>query len=89
MVSVPVRAAPVFAWALKPTEPLAVPLAPEVMESHPALLVAVHAHPLVVVTATVPVPPLAATDWLVGAIVNVQAGGAGGAGAAAWLTVNW
>jgi hypothetical protein len=76
IVSVPVLAAPVFAWAVKPTEPFPVPVAPEVMESHPALLVAVHAHPLVVVTPTVPVPPVAATDWLVGAIVNVQGGAA-------------
>jgi hypothetical protein len=62
MVSVPVRAVPVFAWALKPTEPLPVLFAPEVIVSHGALLVAVHAHALVVVTATVPVLPVAATD---------------------------
>jgi hypothetical protein len=62
MVSVPVRAVPVFARALKPTEPLPVPFAPELIVSHGALLVAVHAHPLAVVTATVPVPPDAATD---------------------------
>ena len=62
IVRVPVRAAPVFGWALNPTEPFPVPLAPEVIVSHPVLLVAVHAQTLVVVTPTVPVPPVAATD---------------------------
>jgi hypothetical protein len=62
MVSVPVRAAPVFGRTLKPTEPFPVPFAPDVIVSHDALLVAVHAHPVVVVTATVPAPPVAAVD---------------------------
>jgi hypothetical protein len=42
MLSVPVRCAPVFAATLNATVPLPVPLAPEVMVIHEALLVAVH-----------------------------------------------
>ena len=53
------------------------------MVSHGALLLAVHAHALVVVTVTVLVPPSAGTFWLGGAIKNVH-----GATTAAWLTVN-
>jgi hypothetical protein len=82
MVRVPVRAPPVFAAALKPTVPVPVPATPDVMLSHGALLVAVHAHALVVVTDTVPVPPSTGILWLVGAIEYVQ-----GAINAAWLTV--
>jgi hypothetical protein len=41
-VRVPVLAAPVFAATLNATLPLPVPLAPEVMVIHEALLVAVH-----------------------------------------------
>jgi hypothetical protein len=61
IVSVPVRAAPVFAAALNVTDPLPVPAAPAVIVIHVALLVAVHAHAACVVTATFPVPPPAAT----------------------------
>ena len=53
------------------------------MVSHGALLLAVHAHALVVATVTVPVPPSAGTLWLVGSIEYVH-----GATNAAWLTVN-
>ena len=42
----------------------------------PALLVAVHAQPLVVVTDTLPGPPAAATFCDVGDAPNVQTGGA-------------
>ena len=42
----------------------------------PALLVAVHAQPLVVVTDTLPGPPAAATLCDVGDAPNVQTGGA-------------
>ena len=52
---------PVFAAALNPTVPVPVPVAPDVMLSHGALLTAVHAHALVVVTVTVPVPPSTGT----------------------------
>jgi len=62
IVSVPVRAAPVLAATVKPTEALPVPVAPDVIVIHDALLLAVHRHALVVVTMTgVPVPPVAAT----------------------------
>ena len=44
IVSVPVRALPVLAAALNPTEPLPVPLAPDVMVSHDVLLAALHRH---------------------------------------------
>jgi hypothetical protein len=47
IVSVPVRAAPVLAEALNPTEPLPLPLEPDVIDSHAALLTAVHVHPFV------------------------------------------
>ena len=42
------------------------PLAPEEIDNHGSPLVAVHAHPLGVLTATVPDPPLASTVWFVG-----------------------
>jgi hypothetical protein len=67
IVNVPPRAAPVFAAALIDTLPLPVPLAPAVIESHDALLVAVHVHPAAAVTVTGPVaPPPATTDRVVG-----------------------
>jgi hypothetical protein len=85
MVSVPVRAAPVFAVTLKLTAPLPLPLAPDVTLIHDALVVVVHAHPLAVETATgPPAPAVAARDSLVGVIENAHAVGS----TAAWLTVN-
>ena len=61
MVSVPLRADPGFAAAVKVTDPLPLPDAPLVMLSHDALLVAVHAHPAGAVTPiAVPSPPAAA-----------------------------
>jgi len=57
IVSVPVRALPVFAATLNETLPSPVPLAPEVIVSHAALLVAVQLQPLVVDTATGDPPP--------------------------------
>jgi hypothetical protein len=82
IVIVPLRAAPVFAATVKPTEPLPVPLAPDVIVIHDALLPAFQVHvPAEAVTATaVPVPPAAAIDSLFGAIVNVQLGDGGGVG---------
>ena len=83
MVRVPSRAPPVFAATLKETPPFPLPLAPDVMVSHPALLVAVQLHPAALVTLTdVPAPPPAPIDWLVGLIAYEQTV------AAAWLTVN-
>ena len=70
MVMVPARVVvAVLAAALNPTLPLPVPLAPEVTVSQDVLLLtAVHAHVLPAVTATLPVPPAAPSDWLVGEI---------------------
>ena len=75
MLIVPVRALPGLAVALNPTEPLPVPLAPDVTVSHDTLLVALHRHVDCVETATGdPAPPAAARLWLVGAIEYVQPG---------------
>jgi len=82
IVSMPVRAVPVFAATLKPTTPLPVPAAPDVTVSHTALLTAVHAHAAVVVTFTVPVFAVEGTFCAVGAIAYVHAAGGGAAPAA-------
>lgn len=77
MVNVPLRALALFAAMVNWTLPLPLPLAPEVTVIQAAPLVAVHAQPAAVVTATGnPAPPAAAIDWLVGAIVYEQLGGA-------------
>jgi hypothetical protein len=65
MVRVPEREPPVLAATLKPTEPLPVPLPPEVMEIHSAPLLAVQLQLLVVDTATVPLSPDAAIEAVV------------------------
>jgi hypothetical protein len=70
-----------LAAPVNPTLPEPVPVAPLVIVTHDAPLVAVQVHPADVVTITVPLPPLAENDWLVGEIVNEH-------GAAAWVTVN-
>ena len=89
IVSMPVRAAPVFSATLKPTTPLPVPAAPDVTVSHTALLTAVHGHAAVVVTFTVPVFAVEGTFCAVGASAYVHAGGGGGGAApAACDTVN-
>jgi hypothetical protein len=68
-VSVPERlCVAVFAAPLKFTVPLPFPLAPLVIVSHAALLVAVQLQPVWAVTADEPVPPAAASCWLVGLI---------------------
>ena len=66
IVSVTTRGAPTFGATANWTEPLVLPLAPDVIASHGAPPVAVHEQPLGVVTATVPVPPAIATVKLVG-----------------------
>src|SRR6185295_10360421 len=84
MVSVPIRLDPVFAAMVNVTVPFPDPLAPDVIVSQAALLIAVHVQPLPAVTATgVPAPPAEPIDWDVGLI-----DGAHGAPAAAWVTVN-
>jgi hypothetical protein len=68
---------------LNATDPFPVPLAPDVIVSHAALLVAVHAQPAVVVTATEPLDAVSGAFWLGGAIENVH-----GAAPASCDTVN-
>ena len=59
MVIVPVRCGPVFAATENWVVPLPLPLPPEVIVIHAALLVAVHGQAVAVVTLTEPAPPLA------------------------------
>jgi hypothetical protein len=54
--------------ALYATVPFPLPLAPEVMVSQPALLVAAHGQPAGAVTLTDPDPPAVARVWLFGEI---------------------
>src|SRR4051794_26814644 len=75
MVSVPDRAAPVFAATVNATVPLPVPDAPPVTVSQPTFAPAVHAQVGAdAVTVTDPEPPPSATLWPVGAIENVHVG---------------
>ena len=77
MVIVPTRWPPSFAATLKETEPLPVPLSPDLMEIHEALLTAVHEQPAVAVTLMfIPFPPFFPIDWLIGAMEYVHGGGA-------------
>ena len=66
IVTVPVRAAPVLAAIVIATEPLPLPLVPDVMVIHEALLTAaVQLQPAGAVTATgLMAPPVAATSRL-------------------------
>jgi hypothetical protein len=81
IVMVPVRRLPELAVTLNATLPVPVPLCPEVTAIHAAWLVAVHAHPAVVVTTTVgPAPAPEPDDALVGVIAYTQV-------PAAWFTL--
>ncbi len=62
MVSVPVRAGPVFGATVSGTVPFPLPLPAPAIETHGTLLVEVHAQPEAVVTATELEPPVLATD---------------------------
>jgi len=68
MVSVPVRASPLLAATVNATAPFPVPEAPLVTEIQATPDAALHAQVDPAVTETVPLPPLADTDWLVGEI---------------------
>ncbi len=57
----PVRSAAAFALAANVTVPLPVPVTPPVTAIQPASLLAVHAHPPIVVISTEAAPPLAAS----------------------------
>jgi hypothetical protein len=74
IVMVAERPGPVVAAALYCTSPLPVPLAPDAIVSHGALLAAVQAQPAGAVTATRPVPPAAGCDADSGEIENTQPG---------------
>jgi hypothetical protein len=65
IVSVPLRAAPVFCTTLKLTVPLPVPLPPLVTVIHGALDAAVHVQLVPAVTVTESVPPAAAAEAVV------------------------
>lgn len=64
MISVPVRAALVFAATEYETAPLPVPVEPAVIVIQLALLRAFQLQELPVTTFTEPVPPANAKDWL-------------------------
>jgi hypothetical protein len=68
IVSVAVRAAPLFADTLNAMTPLPLPDAPCVTVIQAALLTAVHEHPAAVVSDTVPLPCPGPTLRLVGEI---------------------
>jgi hypothetical protein len=72
-VSVPVRGeADVFAAMLNATVPLPLPLPPEVIVNHEAVLVAIQLQPPVVVTMALPDPAAATGFSEVGATENEQ-----------------
>lgn len=58
--------------AVNPTLPEPVPVAPLVIVTHDAPFDALQLHPAIVVTVTVPLPPLAASEVPAGEIVNAQ-----------------
>ena len=71
IVSVPLRLVlPGLAPAVKVTVPEPVPLAPELMVIHPALLTAVHTHPFAAVTVLLPEPPEDGTDCAIGEMLG-------------------
>jgi len=75
IVAVPVRCAEdPFAAAVILTTPSPAPLAPAVIVSQDASLVAVHSQPLPASTVSEIGPPAAATDWLVEDSENVHPG---------------
>jgi hypothetical protein len=70
IVAVAERGPVLLAATFSVTEPLPVPEPPPAMATHAgAELVAVHAHQLLVATATPTLPPAAENDWLAGVIV--------------------
>ena len=87
MDSVPLRAEPVLAAALKVTDPDPKLCGSEVIVSHPALLPAVHSQPAAVSTVIVvpPPPPAAPIDAEIGVTSKTHGVvGGGSAGFASW-----
>jgi hypothetical protein len=75
IVAVPVRAADdPFAATLISTAPSPAPLAPALIVSHGAWLVAVHSQPPPASTVSDTGPPAAPTDWLADDSENVHSG---------------
>jgi hypothetical protein len=72
MASVPDRDGPVVEATVNVTVPDPLPLAPDAIAIHDALLVAFHVQPAPAVTATLPLPPAAGTLCVSGDVVNVQ-----------------
>ena len=72
IVSVPDLLGPLVAATVKLTVPFPLPAVPDVTVIHEALGVAVHAQPDAAVTATVALPPAAATDLVSGEMLNAQ-----------------
>ena len=66
MVTVPLRAAPVFGATVTITDPVRVPLAFAGSVIHGTSTAAVHAQPVSVSTAIVAAPPFADTDVFAG-----------------------
>lgn len=57
----------VFGSAVKAMKPVPLPEPPELILSHDAFVLAVQAHPAVVFTVSVPVPPVAGAACVAGA----------------------
>ena len=73
IVSVPERPGPLVEATVKFTVPLPLPLPPDVIEIHGALLVALQPQPAGAVTATAPLPPDGAIDCDSGEIAKAHA----------------
>jgi hypothetical protein len=76
MLTVPVRAAPLFAAAVTVTEPFPAPGAPFVTLSHGSFGAAVHVHHDSPETEKATAPPPDAIAWLDGATDRLQAAAA-------------
>ena len=83
IVSVPVRGAVAVlaaTWNVTPASPVLFGPAPDVIVIHETLLTEVHTHAVGIWTETMPVPPAASSDSVVGVAIAVH-------DAAAWLIV--
>lgn len=72
IVKLPTRTVPTLAAAANVTDPLPLPFAPAVTDSHASLLLAIHPHPACVVTAIVPVTPAGSSVCAIGLMTNWQ-----------------
>jgi hypothetical protein len=74
MVTVPVRTSPVFSAIVSPTVAVPLPVDPELITTNDAFEAAVQAHPLLTLTPTEAVAPVAATVNVFVDSVNVHVG---------------